>query len=143
MAISLPSEADDWIAAWEQNLNDSAAYSEAGSGWGVGFNGDFLFEIRPDDRYDGEPVSLFVGLEDGDCTGAHVTEDPEGEDFGFAFRGDADDWKALIDGDLDPMEGMMDGRFDLEGDMQKVMQYSQAAIVMTENASKIDTEFEF
>jgi hypothetical protein len=37
----------------------------------------------------------------------------------------------------------MDGTFDLDGDMQKVMQYSQAAIVMTDLASEIDTEFEF
>jgi hypothetical protein len=38
---------------------------------------------------------------------------------------------------------MMDGTFELDGDMQKVMQYSQAAVVMTELASDIDTEFEF
>lgn len=143
MAIALPSEADQWIDAWQENLNESEEYTEAGSGWGVGFNGDFLFEIQPDDLYDGEPVNLFVGLEDGTCTDAYVTDDPEGEDFGFAFRGNAGDWKGMIDGDIDPMEGMMDGKFDLEGDMQKVMQYSNAAIVMVENAAAVDTEFEF
>jgi len=37
----------------------------------------------------------------------------------------------------------MSGSFDLDGDMQIVLQYSDAATVMTENASEIDTEFEY
>ena len=143
MAIKLPSEAEEWIESWKDNLNASEEYAEVGQGWGVGFNGDFLFQIRPDDLYDGDPVNLFVGLEDGECTEAHITDDPESEDWGFAFRGDATHWKALIEGELDAMEGMMNGQFDLDGDMQKVMQYSNAAVVMTENAAAVDTEFEF
>ena len=38
---------------------------------------------------------------------------------------------------------MMDGTFDLDGDMQKVLQYSQAAVAMTEAAGDVDTEFEY
>jgi hypothetical protein len=41
------------------------------------------------------------------------------------------------------MEGTMDGTFELDGDMQRVIQYSRAAVVMTELASDIDTEYEF
>lgn len=139
----MPSEADGWIAEYQERLNESDAYSEAGEGWGVGFNGDFIFHIQPDDSYDGEPVYLYIAVEDGGCEAAYVTDDPDSEDWGFAFRGGATHWKRLIEGDLDPMEGMMDGSFDLDGDMQKVMQYSRAAVVMTELASEIDTEFEF
>jgi len=143
MAYKLPSEADRWIDEYRDRLNASEAYSEAGEGWGIGFNGDFIFHIRPDDSYDGEPVYLYIAVEDGECHEAYVTEDPDREDWGFAFRGGAADWKKLIRGELDPVEGMMDGTFDLDGDMQKVMQYSRAAVVMTELASEIDTEFEF
>jgi len=143
MALKLPSEADEWIAEYQKKLNESDAYSEAGEGWGIGFNGDFIFEIRPDGTYDGESINLFVGVKDGECHDAYVTDDPDGEDWGFAFRGDYDSWKQLIEGEVDPVEGMMDGTFDLDGDMQKVMQYSQAAVVMTENAAKIETEFEY
>lgn len=143
MAYTLPTEADEWIEEWRDQLNDSAAYSEAGAGWGIGFNGDFLFEIRPDDQYDGDPISLFVGLEDGECTEAYRTTDPEGEDWGFAFRGDYGDWKRLIRGEVGAVEGMMDGEFDLDGDMQKVLQYSEAAVVMTDNGANVDTEFEY
>jgi hypothetical protein len=37
----------------------------------------------------------------------------------------------------------MGGQFELDGDMQKVLQYSDAAVVMTENAATIDTDFEY
>lgn len=143
MAFKLPSEADAWIEEYKDKLNESDEYSEAGEGWGVGFNGTFIFEIKPDDFYDGEAVNLFIDVQDGSCRDAYVTDDPDSEDWGFAFRGEADNWRKLIDGELDPVQGMMDGTFDLDGDMQKVMQYSQAAVVMTECASQIDTEFEF
>ena len=143
MAIKLPSEADAWIREWGNKLNESEEYSEAAAGWGVGFNGDFLFEIQPDAEYDGDPVTLFVALEDGSCTDAYEADDPESEDWGFAFRGSASDWKRLVQGEIDPVEGLMNGQFDLDGDMQKVLQYSRGAVVMTENAGKVDTEFEF
>lgn len=143
MSIKLPSEADEWIEQYKEKLNESDQYSHAGEGWGVGFNGDFLFEIQPDGEYDGDPVYFYLELQDGACHDAYVTDDPESEDWGFAFRGTYTNWKKLTAGEVDPVEGMMDGTFELDGDMQKVMQYSQAAIVMTENAGEIDTEFEY
>ena len=143
MTISMPDEAEEWIDEYKAKLNESDQYSHAGEGWGIGFNGDFIFEIQPDDTYDGEPVSLYLELKDGACLDAYVTDDPDSEDWGFAFRGAYSNWKKLVDGELDPVEGMMDGTFELDGDMQKVMQYSQAAIVMTETAGDIDAEFEY
>lgn len=143
MTVKLPSEADEWIEQYKEKLNESDQYSHAGEGWGVGFNGDFLFEIQPNGAYDGEPVYFYLELKDGACLDAYVTEDPDREDWGFAFRGEYTNWKNLTEGEVDPVEGMMDGTFELDGDMQKVMQYSQAAIVMTENAGEIDTEFEY
>jgi putative sterol carrier protein len=143
MALKLPSESDEWIDEYQEKLNESEEYSEAGEGWGIGFNGDFIFEIQPDDTYDGDSLYLFVGVEDGSCHDAYQTDDPDDEDWGFAFRGGYADWKRLIQGEVDPVEGMMDGTFDLDGDMQKVLQYSQAAVVMTEAAGEVDTEFEY
>lgn len=143
MGIKFPGEADAWIQEWREKLNASEAYAEAGQGWGQGFNGSFLFVVEPDDVYDGEPVYEYVELEDGECLSARVVDDPDAVDWGFAYRGGYSDWKAMIQGDVGPIEGLMDGRFDLDGDMQKVLQYSEAAMVMTENAANVDTEFEY
>ncbi|WP_424017127.1 SCP2 sterol-binding domain-containing protein [Halorientalis pallida] len=143
MALTLPSDADEWIEAWGEKLNESDEYSEVGEGWGVDFNGDFLFHIRPDDTYDGEDLYFFVGLEDGVCTDAFRTDDPDGVDWGFAFRGEYSTWKRLIRQDLGAIDGLMSGEFELDGDMQRTLQYSDAAVVMTEEAAAVDTEFEY
>lgn len=39
-----PSE--EWLDEYRRNLNANERYTEASSGWGVEFNGDFLFHIR-------------------------------------------------------------------------------------------------
>jgi putative sterol carrier protein len=143
MGIAFPGEAEAGIQEWREQLNDSAAYAGAAEGWGVGCNGSFLFVVEPDDRYDGEPVYQYVDLEDGTCLEARTVEDPDRVDWGFAYRGGYTDWKALIEGELGAIPGLMQGRFELDGDMQKVLQYRQAAMVMTENAANVDTEFEY
>lgn len=143
MAYAFPSDGDEWIREYGRLLDANPEYDAAGSGWGVGFDGDFLFVVEPDDLYDGPPAHFFLGLEDGDCTNAYAVEDPEAEEYGFVFRGPYANWKKLFTGELGPVDGMMSGAFDIEGDMQKVLQYSDAAVEMTETGREIETEFEY
>jgi putative sterol carrier protein len=143
MAITLPSDGQAWIDEWKAKLNESERYSEAGEGWGTDFNGSFLFDIQPDDAYDGDPLKFYIDLEDGTCHEAIQIDDEDAYDWGFAYRGPYSNWKGLINGEIGAIDGMMSGQFDLDGDMQIVLQYSDAATVMTENAAEIDTEFEF
>ena len=138
MATPFPSER--WIQEWREQLNDDEEYAEAGEGWGVGFDGDFLFHVEadddlPEDRY------FYVGLEDGECTAAREVDDPGAVDAGFVYRGAYGDWRALNSGDIGPIDGMMSGVFDIEGDMQKILRYSEAAVAMTETGRRIDTEY--
>lgn len=143
MAITLPSEADEWIATWREQLNENEDFEQAASGWGVEFNGAFLFEIQPDESYDGEPIYFFVDLVDGNCTLARQIDTPTSENFGFRYYGSATHWKHLIQGDIDAVEGRREEKFELDGDIQKILQYSEAIQLMTENAQHIDTEFEY
>lgn len=159
-----PSQA--WFAEYRDRINRDEEYAEAASDWGTDFNGDFVFEMTdmpvdeldteamPDglatelDRYvqerDGEYVGYgFLGLEGGECTAAELVEGPDAVDAGFTLSADNDTWKRLMRGELGVVDGMMSGHFEIDGDMQKVMQYSQAAIVMTETAGEVDTEFEY
>jgi putative sterol carrier protein len=141
MALTFPDDGDEWISEYADLLDESEEYSEAGSGWGDGFNGDFLFVVEPDDAYDGPEKYFFLSLVDGDCNEGYETDTPDDEEYGFVFRGPYSNWKKLFEGDLGPVDGMMSGEFEIEGDMQKVLQYSQAAVVMTETGRDIDTEF--
>lgn len=43
MAYWFPSR--DWLAAYRERLNNNETYGEVSEGWGVDFEGDFIFEI--------------------------------------------------------------------------------------------------
>ena len=140
MATPFPSE--EWIAEWRERLNDNEEYAEKGQGWGAEFNGDFVFHVRADDRLPDDHY-FFIGLEDGTCTEARGIDDPDEVDAGFVYRGDYSDWVALNRGDIGPIDGMMSGVFDIEGDMQKVLQYSEAAVAMSETGRELDTDYQY
>ena len=141
MSLRFPGDGDAWIREYDELLDDSDDY--AGAGWGVGFDGDFLFVVEPDDAYDGPTARFLLGLGDGDCTGAREVDDPDAETYGFTFRGPYTNWRQLFEGELGPVDGMMFGAFEIDGDTQKLLQYSEAAVEMTETGRRIDTVFEY
>lgn len=143
MAITLPSEADEWISTWRDQLNENEDFQRAASGWGVEFDGSFRFEIQPDDLYDGDPLCFFIDIVDGKCTRARQISLPATESAAFRYYGPAAHWKRLIRGDMDAVEGRREEKFELDGDIQKILQYSEAIQIMTENAQYLDTEFEY
>lgn len=115
-------------------------------GWGIDFNGDFVFEMRemPVEEldFDAMPEYLreeldtyvretqgkgymgqaYLGLEGGGrCTGSGLVKDPDGVDNGFLLSATTEDWKALLRQEVGIIDGLMSGRFDLDGDMQKIL----------------------
>jgi len=138
----IPFPSDEWIEEWRERLNADETYEEVGAGWGVGFDGDFLFVVAADDRLP-ETKYYFVGLEDGKCTEVREVDDPDEVDVGFRYVGDYADWLRLNEGEIGPIDGLMSGVFDIEGDMQKVLQYSEAAVVMAETGREIETDYRY
>jgi putative sterol carrier protein len=138
MAYTFPSE--EWIRAFGDALNANEAYNEKASDWGVDFNGDFIFEIIDTGQLDGDR-HFFVGLQGGECTDAYEVDDPEAEDVGFVFSGDYEDWKRIVNGEVGAIDGMMSGAFDVDGDMQKILQASDAAAELVETTNELETEF--
>jgi len=151
MAVEFPS--DEWIDEWKERINDNEEYSEKASDWGVGWNGDFIFtievendELKEDfsDRIgDDGKVHYFVGLEGGDCRDAYQVDNLDEVDYGFEIIGPYENWKALAQGEIGAIDGLMSGKFELNGDMQRVMEYSDGAVVMVETATDIETDFAY
>ncbi len=140
MAINIVEEPDEWIEEWKHQVNENTEYDEKGAGWGVDFNGDFVFEVEPEGPLE-EPLYFFVELYDGEVGEVHVTDDPESEDYGFVYRGPYGNWKKMTQGEIGSIDGLMSGQFELDGDMQRVLQYSEAAALLTEASTLVDTEF--
>jgi putative sterol carrier protein len=140
MAKEYPTE--EWFEAWREAVNNNEEYAQKASDWGVDFNGDYVFGIESDDRLP-EDKYFYIGLEGGKCTGVEEIEDPSQVDVGFVYRGNYSDFVKLNEGDLDPIEAMMSGIFSIDGDMQKILQYSDSANVISEIGREIDTEYKY
>lgn len=149
-----------WFSEYRMRINDDDEYAEQAADWGTDFNGNFVFTMEdmpidsldtdamPDslaaelDRYvreeDGSYVGdAFLGLKGGECPAARLVEGPDEVDPGVTLTADNDTWKQLMAGEIGVVDGMMSGHFEIDGDMQKSMQYSRAAVRLTE----IDAEF--
>jgi len=141
MAITLPEEPEAWIEAYRQRLNDNDEFASAANGWGVEFDGDFVFVIRPDGDYDGDTISFYVELCDGECLDTVVLDDPNDVAHGFRLSGPYGAWKQLLDGEIDVVEAVMNGIFDVQGNQLRAMRYQRALVEMGETATHVDTEF--
>lgn len=138
MAKAFPS--DEWFEELRDRLNANETYSEQASGYGVDFNGDYVFTIEAGDGLP-ETVHYFIGLKDGDCTGVREVSSPAEADAGFVLSGPYGAWKDIVRGEMGAVEGIMSGTFELDGSMNTLMQYQEAATTFVETCSEIDTEF--
>lgn len=225
-----------WLEKYGQALDDDEELSEVGAEWGVGWNGDFVFEITdlpieerevqdlpeevwsaleqgisqlPDDTMqtvvdsapqeiqdniearegtlqeravaelletkiseapdkvwqglrnvmpdilndlldqleenvtDDGTVYAFIELEGGGCHGVDTMMSLDERDKGFVLTAEYPMWVQLVSGEKDVVEGIMSGDFELDGDMQKVLQFSDAALAMTDVAAELDKRFLF
>lgn len=142
MSVTLPGEAEAWIDAYGRRLAENDDYVEAASGWGVEFDGDFVFEVLPDELYDGEALVLYIALEDGAVEETRLLETPAAAEHGFVLRADYADWKRLINDEIDIVSAVMGGTFDVDGSKMRAMRYQGALVEMGETATRVDTEFE-
>jgi putative sterol carrier protein len=164
MADGLMFPSSEWFEDYQEKVNSNEEYAEKSAGWGVDFNGDFIFKMTdmplddidvdamPEhiqdelDQYVSEGASghtgqTFVGLEDGKCTDAYLIESEDEVDNGFKLTGTYENWVELTRGNIGAVDGMMSGKFELDGDMQKILQYSDAATLLTECATQVDSVF--
>jgi len=149
-----------WLDEYRKMLNQSRDYKEAGKGWGVGWNGDFIFQIEniPVEKIAFESIPpdvakelreyivngtvySYIRLKDGECLEARPIKDPKEVEVGFIQKGPYENWKKITRGELDPTKALLTGKFKLQGDMAKVMRYSRAANIMAKIAANIKTKF--
>ena len=153
----------EWMEEYVKKLNDSKEMAESGKGWGVDFNGDFIFQINnlPVDKIEklpegdlkkkmkelvavyvtGGTVYAFIQLKDGKCLGARLIKDPSEVQAGFKLIGDYESWKKLAKAESDATRLVMTGKMKLQGDMSKIMRYLKSTQTMGKIASEIRTEF--
>ena len=140
MAHEFPSE--EWMDAWREAVNADEEYREAAADWGADFDGNMVFHLVADDRLP-EDRLFFVALEGGKAHDSREIERPEDAEYGFVLRGTYSDWVSLTRGEVGAIDGLMTGRFELDGDMQRVLQFSDAAARLVDLAAAVDSEYRY
>ncbi|MFO7741528.1 MAG: SCP2 sterol-binding domain-containing protein [Anaerolineae bacterium] len=135
MAYPFPSDA--WIKDLSNRLNESESYERSAKDW----EGDFLFVVGPDEKYD-KTGYLYLGLLHGRSTGAAVVESEDARETEFVIRAPYGTWKQVIEGKLDPIQGIMTKQLKLSGNMMKVMRYPKAAQEIVACCAEVPTEWE-
>lgn len=138
MAKTFPS--DEWFDELGDRLNANETYGEQAEGYGVDRNGDYIFTVEAGDGL-AETYHYYIGLEDGDCTGVRRVDNPAEADNGFQLSGPYGNWKELVRGEMGAIEGIMGGDFELDGSMNYLLKYQDAATTFVETCSEIETEF--
>ncbi len=137
MAITFPSE--EWIKAFKDKLNgeEGKDWQEAAKNW----EGDFLFVVKPDEVFSNKVV-LHIDLYHGVCRSvAYFNEGDNLPETAYQYVGIYSNWIKLIKGEIDPIKGIMSKKFNLIGNMMKVLRSVKAAQELIKTAQKIDTKF--
>ena len=102
-----------------------------------------LMEQLEENVVEGDTVYAFLDLYDGGCREVEILQSLEDRDHGFVITGDYGHWKDLVSADADVINLIMSGDMEVDGDMQKILQYSDAAVVLTEIAGETESRFLF
>jgi putative sterol carrier protein len=133
-----PSQA--WCDEWKEAINADEAIAKSGKNWGVGFNGNWLFEITPGS---GLEKKTFVYLEasEGKCSNACILDGlPEGK-TGFHVTGSYADFKSVVKGDNDFLALVVKGTFKLQGDMFRLMRNAKFIRAVANSISSFESEY--
>lgn len=129
-----PSEA--WIQLFKEKVNSNAEYAEAAKNW----EGDFQFIVTPDEALDREMI-FYVDLWHGKCREVSILRSREERKTAFTWRGTYSNWKRLISEKRDPIRDLLTRKFQLEGDMIRIMRAVRAAQELVKTAASVPTEF--
>ena len=139
MTIVYPSE--EWCVAAMESLNSNPELVKLGKKWGVGFNGNWLYELEPDARLE-KVAYVFIRYQAGECQGIEMVTNPSEVDAGFHVKGAYSDFKDLLTGKKDFIEGLVKAKFRrVKGDGKQIMRNAKFSKAFTETLRMADTEF--
>lgn len=102
-----------------------------------------MIEQLEENLADDATIYAWLDLYDGSCRDVGVLDDLEEREHGFVLSGEYAVWKGLVEGQEDVISLIMGGQMELDGDMQKILQYSDSAVALTEVAADTDSRFLF
>jgi len=137
MAHRFPS--DEWGQAFRKEVNASASYRAAASGW---THGPVALVVRADPAI-GLPddVGVWLDLDRGECKEARMVSSAEAAKAPFCITGEYARWKSVMKKELDPIKGMMQKKLELKGQMTIIVKFVNASKELVECSTRVPTQF--
>ncbi len=103
---------------------------------------DLITQLEENMADDGT-IYAYLDLYDGKCNGIDTLLDIDDREYGFRLIGEYGKWAKLVRGEGDVINMLMAGEFEIDGSMQKVLQYSEAAVDLAEISADVESRFIF
>ncbi|MFC4438609.1 MULTISPECIES: SCP2 sterol-binding domain-containing protein [Natrialbaceae] len=104
---------------------------------------DELIAQLEENMADDGTIYAYLDLYDGDCRTIATITDLDEREYGFRLAGEYEKWTKLVRGEGDVINMLMSGELELDGDMQKILQYSDAAVDLAEISADVESRFIF
>jgi len=130
----------EWARALAGAINASSEYRNAGSKWGVGFNGNILFAFDAGGLLD-RSLYLLVRLEGGRSAGAEFVPGPSHPDAGFTLRAPSPLWREILTGKALAATAILTGKMRVEGNTIALLKHAGAHRSLIHSVSSLDTRF--
>ncbi|MEE8142754.1 MAG: SCP2 sterol-binding domain-containing protein [Planctomycetota bacterium] len=130
----------EWAEAFQQEINRSSEYRNAGAEWGVNFNGNLLFLFVADAAFP-ETQGLFMRLQGGACQGVEFTSSETHPDAGFVLRAPFSLWKDIFERNAMAATAILTGKLQVVGKKMKLLKYTAAHRALVHCATLVGTHF--
>jgi putative sterol carrier protein len=133
----LKSLSSDFTEEYCKAINENSDYAKAARGWGVGFEGSILYIMEASGEIE-DDISIYMDLKDGKCLSIKLlapNKEPQRKP-GLIIRGSLVIWNKIATRKITAMNAIMSGKLKLEGQINLIMRYSQAAMILAKIAGK-------
>ncbi|MFX0058689.1 MAG: SCP2 sterol-binding domain-containing protein [Candidatus Hodarchaeota archaeon] len=118
-------------------INENSEYAKVAKGWGVGFEGSTLYLMEASGEIE-DSIGIFMDLRDGKCLGIKLLA-PDAKPPrkpGLLVKGSLAIWNEIAIRQITAISAIMSGKLKLEGNINLVMRYSKAAMILAKIAGK-------
>jgi len=136
--VEFPSQ--EYCDIFMKKLNEDPAYEKAAKDW----EGDMMYIIEgeSEDLPADEKVIIYMDLWHGKCREATILfEESERPECAYKVRGPESVWKQINSGQAEPIQLIMTQQLKVEGDLNKIMRATKAALILAETSASIAMDY--
>jgi len=137
---ALPFGSAEWARALCDAIERSSEYRNAGTRWGVGFNGTILLAFEKDAVLP-ESRHLLLRLEAGRCRGGEMVASASHPDAGFALRAPYTLWRDILAGRTLAATAILTGQMKVEGDKIRLLVHAGAHRALVHAVASVETVY--